>query len=205
MRIAGLIIAGGKATRLGEDKPFARFKGGVLLDAVIARAEPQVERLMLNVRGEHLGRCQSRYGEKFTLLQDTFDGTSGPLGGVVAGLQELPSIGADWLATFPCDTPFLPMDLVVQLKAAVQNSSGTPIVAVATGNVQSLCALWPLPCLDVVREGVSSGELRSAWWALEKLQAVRLDITAEPYAFFNINTPMDLADAETLQGSDKRT
>jgi molybdopterin-guanine dinucleotide biosynthesis protein A len=198
MRIAGLIIAGGKAVRMGADKPFAPFGGGVLLDAAIARAEPQVERLMLNVRPEHMGRCQSHYGEKFMLLPDAFDGTAGPLGGVVAGLQELPSLGADWLATFPCDTPFLPMDLVAWLKAAAQTSSGVPIVAVAAGKVQSLCALWPLPCLDVLREGVTSGEFRSVWWALDALKAERVEILAEPHTFFNVNTAEDLAEAENL-------
>ncbi len=185
---------------MGTDKPFARFRGGFLLDAVIDRVRPQVDMLMLNVRTEHIAQCQCRYGDKFALVPDAFDGDAGPLGGVVAGLQRLPAVDAQWLATFPCDTPFIPRDIVSTLRTAIQHTPDRPrpAVAVAMGRVQSLCALWPCRCLDTLRDGVASGALRSAWRALDMLQAVRVDIAAEPRTFFNINTLDDLAEADKL-------
>ncbi len=201
-RVAGLVVAGGKAVRMGADKPFAPFREGYLLDAVIARVRPQVDALMLNVRPEHIERCRSRYGDEFALLRDAYDGEAGPLGGVVAGLQELPSTGASWLATFPCDTPFLPRDIVAKLQAAAKASVNVPVVAVASGNVQSLCALWPYQSLGVLRAGIASGEFRSVWWALDAMMAPRIDVSAEPHAFFNINTPDDLTEAERLARKD---
>ena len=206
MRVVGLVIAGGKASRMGADKPFVRFRNGVLLDAVIDRVLPQVDALMLNVRPEHVAPCQSRYGDKFALLPDAFDGNCGPLGGVVAGLEQLPSLNAAWLATFPCDTPFLPRDIVATLLETARLAIGRPVVAVSSGQVQNLCALWPYQCLEVLREGVASGAFRSAWWTLDALNAVRVNISGEPHAFFNINTQEDLADAERLAGgSHERT
>ncbi len=197
-RVAGLVVAGGKAVRMGADKPFMPFREGYLLDAVIARVRPQVDVLMLNVRPEHVERCRSRYGDEFALLRDAYDGEAGPLGGVVAGLQELPSLGAAWLATFPCDTPFLPTDIVAKLQAAAKTSVNVPVVAVASGNVQSLCALWPYQALDALRAGIASGEFRSVWWALDAMLAQPIEISAESHAFFNINTPDDLTEAERL-------
>ncbi|MDE2134300.1 MAG: NTP transferase domain-containing protein [Alphaproteobacteria bacterium] len=197
-RIAGLVVAGGKAVRMGADKPFMPFREGCLLDAVIARVRPQVDALMLNVRPEHVERCRSRYGDEFALLRDAYDGETGPLGGVVAGLQELPSMGAAWLATFPCDTPFLPRDMVAKLQAAAIASVNVPVVAVASGTVQSLCALWPYQSLSALRAGIACGEFRSVWWALDAMTAPRIEISAEPHAFFNINTPDDLIEAERL-------
>ncbi len=198
MRIAGLVIAGGMATRMGADKSFVRFRSGYLLDTVIERVQPQVDVLMLNVRPESVARCLSHYGRKFALLTDAFNGEAGPLGGVVAGLQELPSTGASWLATFPCDTPFLPRDNVARLRVAAKMHADLPVVAVASGQVQSLCALWPYRCLDILRCGVASGEFRSVWRALDALQAVRIEVSAEPCGFFNVNTPEDLVVAEKL-------
>lgn len=204
MRTVGLVIAGGRATRMGIDKPFAHYRGGVLLDAVIDRVQPQVDVLALNVRTEHIAQCRERYGEAFILVQDAFDGDAGPLGGVVAGLQRLPSLSAQWLATFPCDTPFIPRDIVVTLRTAAQQTAGKPAVAVAAGQIQSLCALWPHRCLDALRSGVASAAIRSVWRALDMLQAVRVDISAAPHAFFNVNTRDDLAEAEKLARDDGR-
>jgi molybdenum cofactor guanylyltransferase len=203
--VAGLIIAGGKATRMGADKPFVHFQNRTLLDAVIDRARPQVKTLMLNVRAEHAALCQSRYRDAFALLPDAFDGNAGPLGGVVAGLRQLPCLNAEWLATFPCDTPFLPRNVVAALWTASPQSAGKPVVAIASGKVQSLCALWPYECLDTVHKGVVSGAFRSVWWTLDKLGATRVDIAAEPHAFFNINTSDDLAEAERLARDGERT
>lgn len=200
-RPVGLIVAGGKATRMGADKPFVRFRSGILLDAVIARVRPQVETLLLNVRPENEALCRSRYGDTFELLADAFGGEAGPLGGVVAGLQKLPALHAAWLATFPGDAPFLPNDLVAVLQGAT-GTRGAPVVAVAAGKVQSLCALWPLRCLDILRDGVTSGALRSVWRALDVLSAVRVDVKSEPHAFFNVNTPDELTDAERLAAHD---
>lgn len=202
MRIAGLCVAGGMGTRMGADKPFVHFRSGILLDAVMDRARPQVDVLMLNVRTEHVALCQSRYGDQFALVPDAFEGKAGPLGGVVAGLQRLPSLGVEWLATFPCDTPFLPRDIVSTLRKAVEQTADRPAVAVAMGQVQSLCALWPYQCLDALREGVASGRYRSVLKALDMLQAVRVDASVEPHAFSNINTRADLEAAEKLARGD---
>lgn len=177
---------------MGADKPFAPLHGRTLIDVVIARVRPQVDSLWLNVRPEHEAVCRARYD--FELVADAFGGEAGPLGGVVAGLEKLPA--AQWLATFPCDTPFLPRDLVSTLRAAAV--ADQPAVAVDSGRVQNLCALWPPACLDKLRDGVASGTLRSAWRALEVLDAVRVDVDAAPHAFFNVNTPDDLAEAERI-------
>jgi molybdenum cofactor guanylyltransferase len=196
MNVVGLIIAGGRATRMGADKPFVRFRDGCLIDAVIARVQPQVEDLMLNLNPDQIG--WSAYREKFAVLPDPFHGSAGPLGGIVAGLQALSSARASWLATFPCDTPFLPLNLVATLQAAAETNADRPVVAEAGGRVQSLCALWPKACLEPLREGVASGAFRSVWRMLDALGAVRTEVVSGPHAFFNINTPADLAEADRL-------
>jgi len=195
VRVAGLIIAGGKALRMGSDKPFLPFCGGTLLDAVIARARPQVDVLMLNVRPDQEARCRTCYGDAYALVTDAFGGEAGPLGGVVAGLDSLSNFDLPLLATFPCDTPFIPMTMV----SALQKAAGEkPAVIVASGEVQCLCALWPRRCLAPLRDAVASGAWRSVRRALDMLGAVHVELASPTTAFFNVNMPEDLAEAERL-------
>jgi len=175
---------------MGAAKPLLQFRGGTLIDAVIARAHPQVARLAVDVHRDEEKAYRARYGD--SVLADLFAERLGPLCGVVTGLAWLE---ADWLATFPCDTPFLPLDLVAQL---ARSAGSRPVVARHGGRTHGVCGLWPKSCLTRLRAGVESGALRSMRSALEAFAADECEIAAPENAFFNVNTPDDLARAETL-------
>lgn len=193
-RVAGVIVAGGKGRRLGGHKPLQTFGDGLLLDAVIARVRPQLAALALNVPPEEADLYRVRYGSALPRLFDPFDAKYGPLGGVLAGLEWAEAGPAfDWLATFPCDTPFLPDDLVSQLLAA--SRPGAPVMARVGEHTHGLCALWPAGSSPQLRGGIASGALRSMRSALEALAGNWCDIACDEDAFLNINTPEDLARA----------
>lgn len=195
MSIGGVIVAGGRGTRIGDDKPLMPFRGGTLIDAVIARVRPQVGLLALNVPQARVERYRARYD--LPLLVEAQPGFPGPLAGVLAGLDWL-GPGMDWLASFPCDTPFLPEDLVQRLRAARQGAR--PVVIRAGAEIHALCALWPRACTGDLRAGMNTGALVSVRRALAALDAVHLDIASDDPGFFNINTKDDLAEAERRAG-----
>jgi molybdopterin-guanine dinucleotide biosynthesis protein A len=186
MKIAGIILAGGASARMGEHKPFMPFRGATLIEAIIARAKHQVNRLAIDVAPSMADLYRARLRE--TVLPDAFDETLGPLCGVVTGLTWSDS---DWLATFPCDTPFLPDDLVEQLS---RDADRSPVVAKGA----QVCGLWPKTCLARLKEGVESGELRSVLGAAEFFGGAVCEVRAPENAFFNVNTPDDLKRAEIL-------
>lgn len=191
-----MVLAGGLGTRIGGDKALAPFAGAVLLDAVLARAAPQVGALALNVPAAQAAEYRRRYGARHALVIDTLPPGTGPLAGILAGLDWLAhNRGADWLATFPCDTPFLPRDLVAQLRAQAVDA---PVAARAEGRLQGVCALWPLACRDRLRAGVEHENWRSLREALERLGGTAIEIACDADAFFNVNTPEDLTRAETM-------
>ncbi len=175
---------------MGTLKPLARFRGNTLIDAVIARANAQVARLAIDVPRDEEQAYRARYGD--AVLPDLFGERLGPLCGVVTGLAWLKT---DWLATFPCDTPFLPLDLVAQLA-----KHSLPAVA----KDAPVCGLWPKSALAPLREGLKSGALRSVRGAVEALGGTLCAIDAPEHAFFNVNTPDDLRLAEELSTSLKR-
>lgn len=192
---AGIIVAAGTATRAGGDKALLPFAGGALIDAVIARVAPQVSQLALNVPAASVDKYRSRY-PGHSLFFDSILGSVGPLAGVIVGLEWLRSAGiAEWLATFPCDTPFLPSDLVTQLMAEARDS---PVFAHDGSRLHGLCAVWPVHCLEQLRAGVENGALRSLNSAMESLHGRTCGIEADEYAFFNVNTRADLIRAEQL-------
>ena len=198
MTIAGVILAGGAGARIGTHKPLVPFRGAALIDAVIARARPQVERLALDVPGEMMD-AYARYSD-MTVLPDLYAETGGPLCGIVTGLAWLASLpDAQWLATFPCDTPFLPDDLVSQLAQAKRD--GRPVVATHGGRVQSIFGLWSKSCFAALKSGVEAGTLRSVRSAVEAFDGIECAIAAPDHAFFNVNTREDLTAAEAFSPS----
>lgn len=193
--IAGIIIAGGTGRRMGLFKPLAPYLGGHLIDAVIARVRPQVHALALNV-AENQHPLFARYAD-FPLIGDGANPAIGPLGGILAGLswaQDLPGIA--WLATFPCDTPFLPRDLVARLAAARGQNDESPVTVTDGDQHQALCTLWPVAARDALAAGIAAGAFRSVRNALEALNARAVAWDEAEAAFFNVNTPEDLAAAE---------
>lgn len=200
MRVVGIVVAGGRGTRMGGvEKALLPFGAGTLLDAAIARVRPQVEALALNVRPDSAALYRACEDRGFPLLVDPFPEAVGPLGGVIVGLAWAAGQGADWLATFPCDAPFLPRNLVAAL--AARASASSPAVASEEDRIQSLCALWPVARLGDLRRAVERDGLRSVRRALELLDVAVCPIPDAGHAFLNVNTPEDLAAAEALIGA----
>jgi len=200
MKIAGVILAGGASQRMGEHKPLMPFRGGVLIDAVIARAHRQVEALAIDAPREGVDLYLARYQGQYAVIPDLFGDTLGPLCGIVTGLDWISQLGDfDWLASFPCDTPFLPEDLVAQLARAARD--GRPVVAAHGGRVHSVCGLWPGSCLTKLKSGIESGDYKSVRGALEAFGGRECAIRANDNAFFNVNTREELQAAETIRPS----
>lgn len=185
----------------GLEKPLVLLRRRPLVDHVIERIRPQVETIALNAKDEVGALYRDTAARDFPVLVDRFGGEAGPAGGVLAGLDWAASCGADWLATFPSDTPFLPLNLVERLVA--QAGSGVPVVAVTPEKVQGLCAIWPVSCRVVLEDGIRTSRYRSLWWTLGDLDAERCRFE-DSDAFFNVNTEEDLAAAERMAEAAER-
>ena len=196
--IAGLILAGGRATRMGgRNKAELELAGETLLARTIARARPQVGRLLLNAN--HDPAVFKAYG--LPVLSDPIGDHWGPLAGVLAGLEHLaetwPQIG--WLACFPTDSPFFPEDLVVRLAEAMQGHQ----IAMATsqGRLQPVFSLWPVSLAGELRGALTAGLRKVEDFA----RRYRLATVEWPESsFFNINTPEDLDQASSALRSGSR-
>jgi molybdopterin-guanine dinucleotide biosynthesis protein A len=189
--LVGVILAGGRSSRMGGgDKCLRPLGGRPLLDHVIERAAPQVGRLVLNANGDPARF--SRYG--LEVVADSLGDYAGPLAGVLAGLDWAQARGAATIVTFPSDSPFLPRDLAARLRA-----TGAPLArARSGGRAHPVAALWSTALADDLRRALAEGLRKiELWTARHGVADVEWD-AGPPDPFFNANRPEDLEDAERL-------
>jgi molybdopterin-guanine dinucleotide biosynthesis protein A len=191
MSITGLILAGGQGRRMGGvDKGLQVLRGKAMIEWVLARFAPQVDEVLINAN-QNLGEYR-RFGPR--VVPDGIAGYAGPLAGLQAGLK---AAEHSLVVTCPCDSPFLPTDLVQRLREALDREAADLAVA-KTGDqphpVFSLCRRNVLPNLTKFLE--SGGRKIDAWYASLKVVEVSFDDEAE--GFSNINTREELQAWDSL-------
>lgn len=197
MTIGGIVLAGGQSRRMGGgDKCLRTLGGRPILAHIIARARPQVAALALNANGD-AGRFA---GFGLSVVPDSVAGFPGPLAGVLAGLDwaaaKLPT--ASHVVSFAGDAPFLPLDLVERLRAAVVDGHDLACAA-SCGRSHPVFGLWPVGLREDLRRALDQEGIRKVdqWTARFRLATVEFPGTpTDP--FFNTNRPEDLAEAERL-------
>ena len=195
--IVGVLLAGGKARRMGGgDKCLRHLGGRPLLAHAIERAGPQVAGLVINANGEP-GRFAD-FG--LPVVADGIAGFAGPLAGVLAGLDWAAANAPDcaYVASFATDAPFFPTDLVARLAEAV--AAGANLACAASGGrAQPVFGLWSVRLREALRRAMIDEEMRKVdiWTARYKLAEVSFESTdGDP--FFNANRPEDLVTAEDI-------
>jgi molybdopterin-guanine dinucleotide biosynthesis protein A len=193
--IAGLVLAGGRSVRFGADKALAEFGGRSLLDAVLAVLAQGCPTVAVNASGGGPIAVAAR-ANGLAVVPDPPGAPEGPLAGVLAGLRWARGLGADRLATAPCDTPFLPADLVARLSAALDPDQAVA-VAEAPDGLHPLCGVWRTSLADPLADLLSNGAHPPVRQALDRFGAARVAFP-DARAFFNVNTQEDLARARPL-------
>ena len=193
--IAGVLLAGGRARRMGGgDKCLRTLGGRSLLARAIARARPQVSVLAINANGD-----PARFGDfALPVIADPVEGFAGPLAGVLAGLDWAAAAGHSHVASFATDAPFFPTDLVARLVAAIDG--GADIACAASGGrAHPVFGLWPVRLREDLRRALCDDGIRKvdAWTARHALAEVDFPVAGHD-PFFNANRPEDLARGEDI-------
>jgi molybdopterin-guanine dinucleotide biosynthesis protein A len=181
--VTGIVLAGGLGRRMGGvDKGLQPFRGKPMVQWAIERLAPQVSDLVINANQNPAE--YARFGHR--VVADELGGFAGPLAGLHAGMK---AARHDLVVTVPCDSPYLPSDLVARL----HRSLGAHDLAVAKTGAQphpvfSLARRSVLPHLEAFLGG--GGRKIDAWYATLKVIEVAFD--DEEDAFRNINTLEEL-------------
>ena len=157
--ICGLLLAGGQSRRMGGgDKCLLPLGGRTLLQCMIDAARPQVGALVLNTNSDPALFTAYR----LPIKPDVIDGHAGPLAGVLTGLEWAAECAPEssWVASFACDAPFVPPDLVSGLRQAIEAADADMACAASGGRHHPVFALWPVRLAADLREAVTREGLR---------------------------------------------
>ncbi len=194
MILWGVILAGGRATRMGGgDKCLLTAGGRPLLAHVLERLRPQVAGVVLNANGD-----PARFADwGLPVAADDPPEHAGPLAGVLAGMEAAAARGATHVVSAAGDTPFFPRDLAARLVAAAQ-TAGVPLACAAAREDGRLWdhptfGLWPVALAVDLREALAHGLRKVVDWTAAH-GCARAEFA--PEGFFNVNTPEDLAVAD---------
>jgi molybdopterin-guanine dinucleotide biosynthesis protein A len=187
--ILGVILAGGASSRFGSDKGVANLDGRSLILRVTERAKPQVGQLALSGRNPT--------GVTEPVIPDMVP-AEGPLTGIFSALYWARSGGYSAIATFSCDAPFFPMDLVARLAEGLEAQQSCRYVT-SKGVRHPVFALWQVTSLPLIEQIYRGGE-RALKRTQDQIGGVPVEFPPGDgpggEMFFNVNRKADLAIAE---------
>ncbi|MBA5602851.1 molybdenum cofactor guanylyltransferase MobA [Pectobacterium aroidearum] len=190
--ITGVILAGGRATRMGgNDKGLITLNGQPLYQHVLSRLKAQVDEVIISAN-----RNQAIYAQSGCQIIGDFDTSfPGPLAGILSGLHASTS---EWVVFVPCDVPTFPLDLVHRLWQAREEANA----AYATDGER------PHPTLLLINKNLIEpletylhvGN-RKLMLFMEQVGAKAVSFSDQPEAFRNLNSPEDLSNWEDQRGA----
>mgnify|MGYP001278681649 FL=1 len=194
----GVLLAGGLARRMGGgDKSLREVGERMILEWVVERSRPQVERLLLNANGDvtrfkHFG---------LPVVPDVLDGFVGPLAGVLSGLEWAIRSGCDvrWVVSFATDAPFIPVNMVERFEAVAVTTDSDIVCASSGGRRHPVFALWPVTIAKDLRKALVYEKVRKIDRFTANYNVQSVEFVTDPIdPFFNVNDPDSLERANIL-------
>ena len=164
--ILGVILAGGKGTRLeNQDKGLLKLQNKTLIENAIERLGPQVADVVINANGDPVRFRE--FGK--IVVPDTIPGFAGPLAGVLAGLDHAEKKGFSHIVTVAVDTPFFPKNLVSKLAKVAINYGGLTIISSINEDTKKIkqhptFGMWPCHLRKNLEFHLMSGQRKIVIW-----------------------------------------
>ena len=197
--ILGVVLAGGKSQRFGQDKSQVKLQGKLLIDYILNEIVDEFNETLI-VSNDSINFMKSK---KISITKD-FQMDLGPLGGVLTAMKWIKEKNKkySWISTFPTDTPFFTKkELKIFYKKININES--KLFFIKNQNTRhNIFGLWSLDLMEKLEADLLKGERKVEVWAdTIGVKIVNIDYK-KPDAFFNINTEEDLKTAIEIMSDD---
>ena len=190
--ITGVILAGGRGSRLGGvDKGLVPLHGRPLIEYAIDALRPQVASLLISANRNR--DVYASYG--YPVIADVMGDYDGPLAGMLSAMR---AAGTAYILTTPCDAPSIPADLARRLGEALIRENAVASAVSLQGRLQPVFALLRRTLADDLEHCLKQGERGAGDW-LRRHQAVPVDFSDAAGGFANINTPQELLAQQHLR------
>ena len=190
--ILGVVLAGGKSQRFGEDKSQVKLGDKLLIDYILSEIIDEFNEVLV-VSNSLINFKES---EKISLIKD-FKKDLGPLGGVLTAMKWVKDNNKDyqWISTFPVDTPFFKNQILKDFLNKINIEEGKLFFIKSNNTRHNIFGLWSIDLMDKLEEDLDKGERKVEVWA-NSIGVKNIDMKFENMdPFFNINTKEDLKKA----------
>ena len=191
--ILAVVLAGGKSKRFGSNKSEIMLKDKKLIDYTLEKLKSKFKKIIIVSNDLNF--------RNYITIKDCVGGQLGPLAGVLSAMKWSKANGNifNWIATFPCDTPFFNIALIEKFQKASKTKDSKLYFAKAENKRHNIFGLWSIDLLDQLEEDLVVNKIRKVEDWANKIGVKTIDFENEKYdTFFNINTAEDLKYASNL-------
>ena len=195
--ILGAILAGGQSKRMGKDKLFLELNNRKLIEHTIDKVKKYLKKVIIITNRDN----EFFYKNNLTTVKDCMEGQLGPLVGILTAMKWAKENldNYSWIATFPCDTPFFPENIIEIFIEESKKKESLIFCANSHGRRHNIFGLWSLDLYDKLKDDLINNKIRKVQDWTEKNKIKNLEFKFEDYdPFFNINTKEDLEFARKL-------
>ena len=197
--ILGVVLAGGRSQRFGQDKSQVKLKGKLLIDYILNEIINKFNETLI-ISNEQINFMQSN---KISVVKDFKEGL-GPLGGVLTAMKWIKEKNKKykWISTFPTDTPFFTKKELEFFYENINIDESKLFFIKNKDARHNIFGLWSLDLMEQLESDLLKGERKVEIWADSiGVSVVNIDCK-KPNPFFNINTKEDLKKAIKILDND---
>ena len=197
--ILGVVLAGGKSQRFGQDKSQVKLNNQLLIDYILMEIVDEFKEILI-IANEPIKVIKSK---NISTIKDYKSGL-GPLGGVVTAMKWIRENNKnyEWISTFPSDTPFFRKDELKYFFKNINMNESKLFFIKSNKTRHNIFGLWSLDLINKLEDDILKGERKVEVWA-NSIGVKTVDINnKKPDPFFNINTEDDLKKAIEIMEND---
>ena len=195
--ILAVVLAGGQSKRFGEDKNQAKLGNQTLLEHVLAKVTKKFEKILI-ISNQNLNL---KMLNSITIIPDCIQGNLGPLVGVLTAMKWIKKNNKQyqWIATFPCDTPFFDTSIIEKYKSKINLNESLLYFVKSNQKRHNIFGLWSVKLMDILENDLINNNFRKVEEWADKIGVETINVKIDKFdPFFNINTKTDLKEAEKI-------
>lgn len=191
--ILGVILAGGKSKRFGEDKSKVKLNGKTLLEHTLDKIKSKFNTIIIVSNNKIVKDCIT--------IKDCIGGQLGPLVGVLSAMKWIKkkNYSHEWILTFPCDTPFFNISIIDKFIEASKLKDSLLYFVKSKDKRHNIFGLWSIKLIETLEKDIIENDHRKVEKWANKVGVKTINI---PYVnidqFYNINTKKDFVEAEKI-------
>jgi molybdopterin-guanine dinucleotide biosynthesis protein A len=191
--ILGVILAGGKSKRFGQEKSQVKLGDKTLLEHSLSKLKSKFDKILIVTNSNTI--------KDYKTIKDCIEGQLGPLVGVLSAMKWIKKnkFSYNWIATFPCDTPFFNISIIEEFYKASKLNDNLLYFVKSKEKRHNIFGLWSLKLIEILEKDIIENNYRKVEKWANKIGVKTIDVSYDDIdPFFNINTKEDLIEAEKI-------